>query len=161
MLDFCSALDQFLKSARKSHFEIEQVVQQCEIETVPEGGNRYTRISEKLKSLKADAHHYVSANNLLEKIQAFQLKHREFLKKLKLEYEKLGNKERSARAWRKAVNMIFITTVAAECVTAAATLAVRRLSTCCNGYWCNYCTNNSGTRLGSLFDRTIRKTSGK
>ncbi|KAK9942385.1 hypothetical protein M0R45_008054 [Rubus argutus] len=124
MLDFCSALDQFLKSARKSHFEIEQVVQLCEIETDPAGGNMYARISEKLKSLKADAHHYVSANDLLQKIQTLQLHHREFLKKLILTYMKLGKKERSARAWRKAVNMIFITAVAAECVTAAVALAV-------------------------------------
>ncbi|XP_024196734.1 UPF0496 protein At4g34320 [Rosa chinensis] len=124
MLDFCSVLDKFLKSARNNHFEIEQVIQQCEMETDPEGGNKYVRISRKLKSLKASAHHYDSANRLLEKIQSLQAKNQGLIDKLKIEYEKLANKRKSVRAWKKAVNMIFITTVAAQVISAVAVLAM-------------------------------------
>ncbi|KAL6132172.1 hypothetical protein ACLB2K_070555 [Fragaria x ananassa] len=125
MLDFCSVLDKFLKSARKNHFEIDQVIQQCEMETAdPKGGNKYLRISEKLKSLKATAHHYDSADKLIQKIESLQAKHQGLIDKLKLEYVKLGKKQKNVRAWKKAVNMIFITTVAAQFITAAAALAM-------------------------------------
>nr|XP_011470219.1 PREDICTED: UPF0496 protein At4g34320-like [Fragaria vesca subsp. vesca] len=45
MLDFCSVLDKFLKSARNNHLEIDQLIQQCEMEIAdPKGGNKYLRI---------------------------------------------------------------------------------------------------------------------
>ncbi|KAL6132195.1 hypothetical protein ACLB2K_070566 [Fragaria x ananassa] len=95
MLDFCSVLDKFLKSARNNHLEIDQLIQQCEMEIAdPKGGNN------------------------------LQAKHQGLIDKLKLEYAKLGKKQKSVRAWKKAVIMIFITTVAAQFITAAAALAM-------------------------------------
>lgn len=44
MLNFCSLLDKFLKSARNNHLEIEQVIQQCKMKTEDSaGGNKYLR----------------------------------------------------------------------------------------------------------------------
>ncbi|XP_008236810.1 PREDICTED: UPF0496 protein At4g34320-like [Prunus mume] len=86
--------------------------------------DHYKRISEKLKNIKAAAHNSL-AESLLQKVQPLITMHQQFLENLTVQKEKLGKKQQTARAWRKAANMLFISSVAAMLLwsVAAAVLA--------------------------------------
>ncbi|CAL8176176.1 unnamed protein product [Prunus armeniaca] len=132
MLDLLSELNKFVNSACNSHSSIETVVQEYfnKQENPDDSGtsstthDHYKRISEKLKNIKAAAHNSY-AESLLQKVQPLITMHQQLLENLTVQKEKLVKKQQTARAWRKATNMLFISSVAAMLLwsVAAAVLA--------------------------------------
>ncbi|PQQ20907.1 UPF0496 protein [Prunus yedoensis var. nudiflora] len=131
MLDLLSELDKFVKSACNSHSSIETVVQEYfdKQENPNDSGTSSTthdhckRISEKLKNIKAAAHNSL-AETLLQKFEALITMHQQLLENLTVQKEKLGKKQQTAHAWRKATNMLFISSVAAMLLWSVAAAAV-------------------------------------
>lgn len=123
-LNFCTALDDCLKSARDSRLLINKALRQFQGEQEI-GTSNYARTLEELKSFKAAGDPFTEG--LLLTFQTVYRKQTDMLDKLRLKSEKLDKELKCVHAWRKVSCMMFATAIAAVviCSVVAAAMAER------------------------------------
>ncbi|KAH6780016.1 transmembrane protein [Perilla frutescens var. hirtella] len=123
MLDFCTALEKCLKSARDRQLLIHIALQQFEEEDGVEGGERYSKTLVELKNFKDAGDPFTE-----EFFKIFDSVYRQqmlMLERLQTRKNKLDKKLKSIHAWRKVSTVIFAATFAAVliCSVVAAAMA--------------------------------------
>ncbi|KAL6140252.1 hypothetical protein ACLB2K_058558 [Fragaria x ananassa] len=116
LLDFCSALDQFVKSARDSHSYTQYVVQQF-LESKMETEYCF-KILEKLKNLKSSEDiHAHSAESLHQKIKALITQFEKLCRNLKEEIVKIDEEKNRVGTQKKRTSLTYksISTITVIC----------------------------------------------
>lgn len=108
MLDFCTALEKCLNRTRNSQFIMRVALQQFEEEnSETRDGEKYLRTMEELKKFKDAGDPFTEEFfQILRKVHLGQLS---MLQKLQFHKSKINKKLKSAKAWRKVSNVIFVT----------------------------------------------------
>ncbi|GAA0160900.1 hypothetical protein LIER_17343 [Lithospermum erythrorhizon] len=125
-LDFCAALEKFLKRARDSQLLILLALQQFDEEDASNSSNgnstRYTKTLEELKNFKVAGHPFTE--DFFQTFQSIYRQQMVMLEKLQLKKAKLDKKLKYIHAWRKVSGIIFVATFAAVLICSVVAVAI-------------------------------------